>query len=779
MSLSVDPSGALLAQAAADYAAGRMAEAEQALAQAGPGAAGNPAFWELTGSVALARGAAAEGVAALQRATAMVRAATGRDSHALLMNLVAACEAAGQLNDAASALQSARRLSLEVSAGKGRAAEAAAARGVEIDGRLAVLLWHLARHDEAIAAYVRAAAATPEDAAVLGRLGVMLAWRGRTLEGLVALLHAALLQPAAAVPARDVAQLLGLAGAASAARGWYRRALALQPDEKGALAALAEPPQPDTPARWDAPTAIILSACHAVAEAPGGGPVRDEAGALVELAEFLARAHRPAPAGTVAEDWALIARDGAMAALRRALTVRPDQPGAQALLGEMLFERSDYAMAEAALRAALKLAPLDAALHARLGNVLTRLWRLSEAAASYRASLGLLPDQPAVMSSLANALMGDWPDQEVMTLLRRVQELDPSMPDGRAGIGLALLTLQRPAEALVELRAALVLRPDEANLHFASSVALLAQGDFAAAWAEYAWRWRIEDPSVVRRPANPLQKPDPASWAGRTVLLYAEQGQGDTIQFLRYVRLVVATGARVLLEVQRSLKSLAAGIPGIIGAFAQGETVPPHDLSVPLLHLPWAFDTTLRSIPATVPYLRADLSRAAAFRRRMQGLPGLKVGLVWSGDPRPHRLDGASMDRRRSTSLATLAPVARVPGVVFVSLQKGAPAAQATTPPPGMVLHDWTSELEDFAATGALMGALDLVISVDTAPAHLAGALGRPVWLLNRFDSEWRWLRDRDDSPWYPTLRQFRQTRPGDWDGVVARVAEALAERAG
>jgi hypothetical protein len=243
--------------------------------------------------------------------------------------------------------------------------------------------------------------------------------------------------------------------------------------------------------------------------------------------------------------------------------------------------------------------------------------------------------------------------------------------------------------------------------------------------------------------------------------------------------MVAAEGARVLLEVPASLKALAASIPDMAGVYATGEDVPEHDVAVPLLQLPWAFGTTLGTIPATVPYLRPDLARAAAFRRRLAGLPGLKLGLVWAGEPRAHSSTQSSMDRRRSLSLAALAPLAAMPGVVFVSLQKGRAAEQARTPPPGMILHDWTAELEDFAATAALMAALDLVISVDSAPVHLAGALGRPVWLLNRFDSDFRWLPGAADAcPWYPTLRQFRQETPGDWNGVIARVTAALHAKA-
>ena len=198
---------------------------------------------------------------------------------------------------------------------------------------------------------------------------------------------------------------------------------------------------------------------------------------------------------------------------------------------------------------------------------------------------------------------------------------------------------------------------------------------------------------------------------------------------------------------------------------------------MPLFHLPWAFDTALDTIPQGIPYLHPDAADVAHWRARLADLPRLRVGLVWSGDPRPEQPDAHQIDRRRSLGLAALAPLAAIPGVSFVSLQKGAGAAQAADPPAGMVLHDCSGALHDFAETAALMTALDLVISVDSAPAHLAGALGREIWLLNRFDSCWRWLRDRNDSPWYPTLRQFRQAAPGDWHGAIQAVAAALAER--
>jgi hypothetical protein len=231
--------------------------------------------------------------------------------------------------------------------------------------------------------------------------------------------------------------------------------------------------------------------------------------------------------------------------------------------------------------------------------------------------------------------------------------------------------------------------------------------------------------------------------------------------------------ASVTVEVQAPLRRLAGTLAPGARVVGQGEPVAEHDEAVPLLHLPWAFGTTLQTIPGGVPYLAALPHEVARWRARLAALPGRKIGLAWAGDPRPENRAAHRVDRRRSLPLAALAPLGRVPGLSLVSLQKGPAGTQGV--PPGMVLHDWTAELADFADTAALVEALDLVVSADTAPLHLAGALGRPVWLLNRYDSCWRWLRDREDSPWYPTLRIFRQQGPGEWGGVVERVTAALA----
>jgi hypothetical protein len=242
------------------------------------------------------------------------------------------------------------------------------------------------------------------------------------------------------------------------------------------------------------------------------------------------------------------------------------------------------------------------------------------------------------------------------------------------------------------------------------------------------------------------------------------------LQFCRYLPMLAAR-ARVILQVPRPLLRLLSGLDGISQIVASDEPPPRFDGWTPMMSLPFAFRTTLATIPAAVPYLNADPDRSASWSERLNTLPGRKVGLVWAGS----RQRGAqAMDQRRSLALRYFVPIAAVPGICLISLQKGEAATQTQTPPDGMVLYDWTDELDDFADTAALVDALDLVISVDTSVVHLAGALGKPVWVLNRYDQCWRWLRGRTDSPWYPSARLFRQRTPGDWSGVMSDVVEAL-----
>jgi hypothetical protein len=259
--------------------------------------------------------------------------------------------------------------------------------------------------------------------------------------------------------------------------------------------------------------------------------------------------------------------------------------------------------------------------------------------------------------------------------------------------------------------------------------------------------------------------------AGRRILIYAEQGVGDTIHFLRYLPMVAERGGRIILECQRSLVRLLADFASVDRVIAKGEEAGEFDLHCPLLSLPLRFGTTLETIPKQVPYLAVGSAYSAPWQRRLGGLKrGLKVGLNWAGNPT------VGNDRRRMASLAQFATLSAIAGVTFFSLRKDAVNSLSTppTPPAGMDFVDWTAELDDFADTAGLIANLDLVISTDTAVAHLAGAMGKPMWLLLSTSSDWRWFTDGQYSPWYPTMRLFRQDRWGDWVGPIDRVAEAL-----
>jgi hypothetical protein len=323
----------------------------------------------------------------------------------------------------------------------------------------------------------------------------------------------------------------------------------------------------------------------------------------------------------------------------------------------------------------------------------------------------------------------------------------------------SLLAAGRMVEAEAAALTSVRLAPEHADARYTLGTIQLLRGQLPAGFAGLEWRWRRRGFTCPRAFDRPHW--DGGALAGRTLLLHAEQGLGDAIQMLRFVPRVAA-GGRVLLEVPPALRRLAGRFAGVAEVFTAGAPVPPFDLHCPLPSLPWALGLTLADIPGA-PYLAPDAADVTAWRRRLDGVSGRRVGLCWAGNP------SYAADARRSLAPERLSVLADLPGIAFISLQPGAAV------PPGLALHDWTADLHDLADTAALLACLDLVVTVDTAVAHLAGALGRPVWLLNRFDTCWRWLLDRDDSPWYPTLRLFRQDRPGDWDGVLGRMRAELA----
>jgi Flp pilus assembly protein TadD len=426
----------------------------------------------------------------------------------------------------------------------------------------------------------------------------------------------------------------------------------------------------------------------------------------------------------------------------------------------------------ACFEAAVAAHPDHAATLSNRANILHLLGRIDAALASNDQALAADKQHLDALFNRGMILFDLERFQEALACCDRVLARRPDHARALSNRGATLHVLGRLDEAIASFQQAQVLAPDDPTPRFNESLARLAVGDYAEGWKRYEARWGTRLHPVQRRFQQPQWHGEDGP-ADRTILLHAEQGLGDTLQFCRYVPLV-ARHASVVLEVPSALRRLMASLPGHPPIITEGEKLPHFDLHCPLLSLPLAFGTTLANIPAEIPYLRPDPTLAAHWRTRLALLPGLKVGLVWAGDSGRTLSDAQARDRRRSIPLGRLAPLGAVSHVSLVSLQKGSAATQAADPPPGLTLHDWTNDLEDFADTAALIAGLDLVLSVDTAVAHLAGAMGKPVWVLNRCDACWRWLRDRADSPWYPTARLFRQPTRGDWDSVIAEIVTAL-----
>ena len=409
-----------------------------------------------------------------------------------------------------------------------------------------------------------------------------------------------------------------------------------------------------------------------------------------------------------------------------------------------------------------------------------------EALAKYDEVLALKSDDLRALYNRANALLELGRFAEALEMCDRALAADPAQIEALNTRGVVLDKLGRHDEALAIYDRAVALGPDCADAHLNAALCCLLTGDFARGWREYEWRWKTASrPAAVRRNfAQPLwlgaetvadKSVAGKSIAGKTILLHAEQGYGDTLQFCRYVPLVAERGARVLLQVPGPLRALMGTLPGTVQVIAEDEALPAFDLHCPLLSLPLAFDTRLETIPAQIPYLSADAAKRDAWRDRLGPRERPRVGLVWAGDPRKHRPRANRNDRHRSLEFDQIAPVLQVRDCEFHSLQKGEDAvAQLRDSAFSQSVIDWSADFHDFSDTAALIANLDLVITVDTAVAHLTGALGKPFWLLNRHNGCWRWLLDRDDSPWYPKARLFRQDATCVWDDAIARVQAAL-----
>jgi len=417
---------------------------------------------------------------------------------------------------------------------------------------------------------------------------------------------------------------------------------------------------------------------------------------------------------------------------------------------------------------ALRLAPDLPELHNQRGVVLLELRRPAEALAAFERALACAPDYGDALGNRANALLRLNRVSEAVEAYERALRLAPNSAPLLANHAAALRRLDRPHEALMSAARALSIDPDFGHARFVESVAHLTLGEFGAGWRAYESRWRIGWLASQRREfAAPLWLGE-EPLAGKTILLHAEQGLGDTIQFARYVPLLAARGANIILEVQPQLVRLLAHLQGAAAVVARQAPLPAYDLHCPLMSLPLACATTLETIPAEVPYVAADAADVATFKARLpERRP--RVGLVWSGE-RSH-----DNDLNRSMRLATLLPLLDLPDIAFVGLQHEVREEDGALLRSRRDLAAVGSQFRDFADTAAAIESLDAVIAVDTAVAHLAGAMGKPLFLLLPFAADFRWLRQRSDSPWYPTARLFRQPRFGDWASAVNSLRQELA----
>jgi tetratricopeptide (TPR) repeat protein len=474
--------------------------------------------------------------------------------------------------------------------------------------------------------------------------------------------------------------------------------------------------------------------------------------------------------------------EDSLASYDRALALQPDYAEAHSNRGAALHALRRFEEAVRSFDRAIALRPNYPEALSNRGNAQKELLRFEDALASHDRALAQQPDHAGAHCNRGNVLHQMNRFDEALASYERALAIQPNYPKALSNLGLALQEAGRFEAALASYDRALAIRPDFAEARYCEALCRLLIGDFARGWQNHEWRWGTDQLRSDRRNFSQPLWLGGDEIAGKTILLHAEQGLGDTIQFCRYVPLVELCGARVVLEVQKPLATLMQSLPGAAQVVARRDPLPDFDLHCPLLSLPLAFRTRLETIPSQIRYLAAPEDKIRAWRARLGAQnPGerdkARVGLVWAGHPGKEMPNAGRIDRQRSVAFDRLAPIFKVTNCDFYSLQKGdAAVRQLRDSALRDHVTDWTDELHDFSDTAALVENLDLVIAVDTSVAHLAGALGKPFWLLNRSNSCWRWLRDRDDSPWYPTARLFRQDESGAWDGVIARIAAALAK---
>src|SRR5579883_912096 len=579
-----------------------------------------------------------------------------------------------------------------------------------------------------------------------GNLGVALAQQRKLPNAEAAFRLAIRLNPALVVMYVNLATCLLQQNRLPETEEWARQAIQLDPTNAEAhylLGCSLEDRKRHEPAETAFREAVRLNPRHADAQ--------------FRLGRVLSRREKPKEAET---------------ALREAVKLKPINAAAWSTLGILLETQDRAAEAIECARKALELEPKSADLHNCLGVALAKGEKFTEAIAAYREAIRLKPKMASAWSNLGNALRSSGQVEEAEKSLREALRLFPDYPEAHNNIAIALVQLGRDDEALKHYDEALRLRPEYPEARMNRSLIWLASGDFARGWPEYEWRFKVR-PMKNGGPPGPRWKGE--SIEGKTLLLTAEQGLGDSVQFIRYAPLAKERGARVVFDCPEVLASLIATCPGVDQVFSRNKPPGPvYNFHIPLLSLPGIFGVPPDAAIPQVPYLTPDPARVEHWRNELAAVPGLRVGIAWQGST-IHK-----GDKLRSVHLTRFAPLAAVPGVSLCSIQKGTGWEQlADQSAASMSVIDLGTRTKiEMMDTAALMMNLDLIVAVDTAVVHVTGALGRPVWVAVPFAADWRWLRRGETTAWYPTMRLFRQTTHGDWDGVFNRIADELTAAA-
>jgi tetratricopeptide (TPR) repeat protein len=635
-----------------------------------------------------------------------------------------------------------------------------------------VELHRAGRMAEAEAQYRQFLAANPQHADVHHMLGLLLHQTGRSQEGLVLIQRAIAILPTNPLAYSNLAEILRQLGRPEEAERICRQALALQPNLGAAHVNLAMAIFQQRRFKEALPHALraielgprehngysVAGICLAeMQQVPDAIRYFEEAiklnstdtAVLATLANLYARQEL---------------NDKAVATMRRAVDLAPNDAQTLLNMGSLMAQLEKFDASAEWLEKSLALKPDFLPALASLASVRAGQKRFEESIALSRRITAIAPDELDVLATMAESLMNLGQFDEAIAEMQRCLAIKP-----RAGMHQSLSNAYtrtgRPELGLIEINQAIALDPNNAVLHFNKSIILLLLGRMQEAWPEYEWRW--QHPRMVgRNRAFGVPQWDGRPLNGARILLHAEQGLGDTIFFGRYATLIARErGGKPILWVPNAIVEVARTIEGVVDVVGEAGPVPPFDTHLPIMSLPRVFNTSLETVPNKVPYIRTDPVRSARWKKELAERTGkFKVGLVWyGGDFQPENF-------LRSNSLAAYAPLADVPNVAFFSLQKGHAEIQSKNPPPGMDFTDLAPFIKDFSDTSAILENLDLLISIDTSVIHFAAALAKPVWMLLAYAPGHMWMFHREDTPWYPTVRIFRQPAFKDWATPVGRV---------